>query len=42
MASVLNLSMKTIETYRENIKIKLGLANSTELIRRAVQWSETR
>lgn len=42
IASVLNLSMKTIETYRENIKIKLGLANSTELIRRAVQWRETR
>ena len=42
IASVLNLSMKTIETYRENIKIKLGLANSTELIRRAVQWQESR
>jgi len=42
IAEVLNLSMKTIETYRENIKIKLGLANSTELIRRAVQWQESR
>lgn len=42
IAEALNLSMKTIETYRENIKIKLGLRNSTELIRRAVQWVETR
>lgn len=42
IAESLNLSMKTIETYRENIKVKLGLNDSTELIRRAVQWWESR
>jgi DNA-binding NarL/FixJ family response regulator len=31
----LNLSIKTIETYREHIKYKLGFANGTELIREA-------
>jgi DNA-binding NarL/FixJ family response regulator len=41
IAESLNLSMKTIETYRENIKVKLGLQNSTELIRHAVQWWES-
>jgi DNA-binding NarL/FixJ family response regulator len=35
IASELNLSVKTIETYREHIKYKLGLANSTELVERA-------
>jgi DNA-binding NarL/FixJ family response regulator len=34
----LQLSIKTIETYRENIKHKLGLRNATELIRQATQW----
>jgi len=42
IAEALNLSMKTIETYRENIKVKLGLPDSTALIRRAVQWWESR
>ena len=38
IASELNLSIKTIEAYRENIKKKLGLGNTTELTVRAAQW----
>ncbi len=37
-AEHLGLSAKTIETYRENIKIKLDLRNANELTRYAVQW----
>ncbi|MCR9119050.1 MAG: LuxR C-terminal-related transcriptional regulator, partial [bacterium] len=38
IAGKLGLSVKTIETHREHIKIKLRLRNSVELTRRAVQW----
>jgi DNA-binding NarL/FixJ family response regulator len=38
IAKRLNLSVKTVETHRENIKAKLGLKNHNELIRRAVEW----
>jgi DNA-binding NarL/FixJ family response regulator len=38
IANRLHLSIKTVETYRDNIKGKLGLANSAELVRHAVQW----
>ncbi|QDT26199.1 Response regulator UvrY [Gimesia panareensis] len=38
IAQKLNLSPKTVETYRENIKHKLNLDNATELIRNAIQW----
>ena len=34
----LDLSPKTIEAHRENIKAKLDLKNAAELNRRAVQW----
>lgn len=37
----LRLSIKTIETYRENIKHKLGLRNAAQLIRVATQWVQT-
>jgi DNA-binding NarL/FixJ family response regulator len=37
-ADHLNLSVKTVETYRENIKTKLNLENNNELICRAAQW----
>jgi DNA-binding NarL/FixJ family response regulator len=37
-ADRLHLSVKTIETYRENIKTKLNLENNNELICRAAQW----
>ena len=38
IASKLFLSPKTVETYRESIKTKLDLANSTQLVRTAVRW----
>jgi DNA-binding NarL/FixJ family response regulator len=34
----LHLSVKTIETYRENLKTKLNLANAAELLRAAKAW----
>jgi len=36
----LHLSVKTIGTYRERIKEKLNLRNSTELLRHAFNWVE--
>ena len=41
IASKLNLSIKTIGTYRERIKEKFGLRNATELVRHAVHWEKT-
>ncbi len=38
IAARLELSPKTVETYREHIKMKLNLNNGTELTRHAVQW----
>ncbi|MCA9085836.1 MAG: response regulator transcription factor [Planctomycetaceae bacterium] len=38
IAEQLFLSVHTIDTYREKLKIKLNLANSAELNRYAVQW----
>jgi DNA-binding NarL/FixJ family response regulator len=38
IANALHLSVKTVESHRENIKTKLNLANSAELVRQAVQW----
>ena len=38
IARRLDLSPKTVETHRENIKTKLDLKNSCALIRRAVLW----
>jgi DNA-binding NarL/FixJ family response regulator len=37
----LGLSVKTIETYRENIKHKFGLRTAAELMRHATQWVES-
>ncbi len=37
----LNISIKTVGTYRERIKEKLNLKNASELIRYAVVWVET-
>jgi DNA-binding NarL/FixJ family response regulator len=39
MAKRLNLSTKTIDTYREHIKMKLDLKNANELLRFAVAWT---
>ena len=38
IAKHLHLSVHTIDTYREKLKIKLNLANSAELNRYAAQW----
>lgn len=38
IAGRLNLGAKTIGTYRERIKDKLGLKNANELIKHAVYW----
>jgi DNA-binding NarL/FixJ family response regulator len=42
IASELNLSVKTIETHRENIKRKLGLQTASELVHHAIEWVESR
>ena len=38
IAAALHLSIKTIETYRENLKTKLRLRNAPELLRAAKDW----
>jgi DNA-binding NarL/FixJ family response regulator len=38
IAEALNLSVKTIETHRENIKCKLGLHSGVELTEQATAW----
>lgn len=40
IAEQLGISIKTIETYRANIKTKLNLKDATELIRFAATWVE--
>jgi len=39
IADVLGVSTKTIGTYRENIKRKLKLKNSPELMKHAIEWA---
>lgn len=39
VAAKLGLSSKTIDSYREHIKLKLGLENGGELVRHAIQWA---
>jgi DNA-binding NarL/FixJ family response regulator len=41
-AEKLKLSVKTIESYREHIKEKMGYKNGTELVQQAIQWVERR
>ena len=38
IATKLNLSVKTIDSYREHLKIKLRLAKGADLVRHAIQW----
>ena len=38
IAERLNLSSKTIDSYREHLKLKLGIENGAELMRHAIQW----
>ena len=40
IAEQMHLSVKTVETYREHLKQKLGLSNSTELVHYATHWVE--
>ncbi len=40
IAEQLNLSVKTIETYRAHIKDKLHLRSGTELMQKAIHWVE--
>jgi DNA-binding NarL/FixJ family response regulator len=38
IAAQLNLSIKTIDSYREHLKQKLMLAKGSDLVRYAIQW----
>ena len=42
IAERLHLSIKTVESYREHIKIKLQLDNAAKLTRAAVEWVQSR
>ena len=42
IADQLHVSVKTVETYRANIKEKLNLKNATELMKHALHWIENR
>ncbi len=42
IARRLHLSRKTVDFHLENIKHKLDLPNAAELLRRAVQWSQSK
>ncbi|MBI5243610.1 MAG: response regulator transcription factor [Elusimicrobia bacterium] len=39
ISETLHRSVKTIEAHRENIKVKLGIKNSPQLVRAAVEWA---
>lgn len=39
IAQKLNLSSKTIDSYREHLKLKLNLDSGAELVRHAIQWA---
>jgi DNA-binding NarL/FixJ family response regulator len=39
IAAQLHLSIKTVETYRDRIREKLGLSDGAELARAALQWT---
>jgi DNA-binding NarL/FixJ family response regulator len=40
MAAALGMSGKTVDSHRRNIREKLGLASSRDLVRYAVRWAE--
>lgn len=42
IATELSLSMKTVQAYSARIKVKLGLANVSELVREAVRWVDAK
>jgi len=39
IATIMNLNIKTIDTYKMRIKNKLRLKNSTELVKLAIEWN---
>lgn len=39
IGEALNLSVKTIHTYQQRLKAKLGLVNMTELLQYATHWT---
>jgi DNA-binding NarL/FixJ family response regulator len=39
IASSLHVSVSTIDTYRERLKVKLGVAGGAELVHRATRWN---
>jgi DNA-binding NarL/FixJ family response regulator len=41
IAAQLHLSIKTIESYRENLKVKLNVPHGAALVQRAIQWSKS-
>lgn len=41
IAERLSRSVKTVETYREHIKVKLDLKDSSELVQNAIQWLQS-
>src|SRR3989338_6220039 len=41
IAEKLSRSVKTVETYREHIKLKLDLKDSSELVQHAIQWLQS-
>ncbi|HEY6110965.1 MAG TPA: response regulator transcription factor [Chthoniobacterales bacterium] len=40
IAAALNVDVKTVETYRARIKVKLKLATAAELVRQAQRWMQ--
>ncbi|MFQ5929055.1 MAG: response regulator [Acidobacteriota bacterium] len=41
IAEMLHVSVKTVDSYRENIKQKLKLRDATELLQQAIQWGRS-
>jgi DNA-binding NarL/FixJ family response regulator len=42
IAEKLHLSIKTVETYREHIKLKLKLDGASDLLQHAIQWAQSK
>ena len=42
IAEELNLTIATINSFRNRIKEKLNLGSATELLREAIRWNEAR
>lgn len=42
VAALLRISPKTVDVHKMNIRIKLGLEDGSAVVRRAIQWHESR